>query len=149
MIILFYYFIFWGELPMTDIDKLKEEELATLSMDNEVLDLESLITDGVNAKVPVEITYDGKKYGAILKPLTNPEWNNATRIGLKDPNTSSEIELLKRGLYTRNDKKFPAAVLEELPAGVVSELAKELARISGISFNMEENVKLAKDMLGF
>ena len=60
---------FWGELPMTDIKKLQEEELNSLSVDTEVLDLESLITDGVNAKVPVEITYKGKTYGAILKPL--------------------------------------------------------------------------------
>ena len=140
---------FWGELPMTDIKKLQEEELNSLSVDTEVLDLESLITDGANAKVPVEITYKGKNYGAILKPLTNPEWNNATRIGLGNTKSSSELELLKRGLYTKNDKKFPAEIIEKLPAGVVMELAKELARISGISINVEDNVKLAKEMLGF
>lgn len=134
---------------MTDIKKLQEEELNSLSVDTEVLDLESLITDGVNAKVPVEITYKGKTYGAILKPLTNPEWNNATRIGLGNTKSSSELELLKRGLYTKNDKKFPAEIIEKLPAGVVMELAKELARISGISINVEDNVKLAKEMLGF
>ena len=134
---------------MTDIKKLQEEELNSLSVDTEVLDLESLITDGVNAKVPVEITYKGKNYGAILKPLTNPEWNNATRIGLGNTKSSSELELLKRGLYTKNDKKFPAEIIEKLPAGVVMELAKELARISGISINVEDNVKLAKEMLGF
>ena len=140
---------FWGELPMTDIKKLQEEELANLSKDTEVLDLESLITDGANAKVPVEVTYKGKSYGAILKPLTNPEWNNATRIGFGDSNTSSEVELLKLGLYTKNDKKFPAHVIEKLPAGVIMELSKELARISGISINLDDNMKLAKEMLGF
>ena len=134
---------------MTDIKKLQEEELASLSTDNEVLDLESLITDGANAKVPVEVTYKGKSYGAILKPLTSPEWNNATRIGLGSTNSSAELELLKLGLYTKNDKKFPVQVIEELPAGVIMELSKELARISGISINIEDNMKLAKDMLGF
>ena len=134
---------------MTDIEQLKEAELNSLSVDSEVLDLESLITDGVNAKVPVEVTYKGKVFGAILKPLTNPEWNNALRVGYKNQSTNSEIELLKIGLYNKNGDKFPNKIIEQLPAGVVTELSKELARISGISIDMEENVKLAKDMLGF
>lgn len=134
---------------MTDVNKLMEEELSNLSNDEEIFDLETLITDGVNAKVPVEINYKGKTFGAILKPLTNPEWNNAIRLGYKNPKTTSEIELLKIGLYHKNGDKFPKDIIENLPAGVIVELAKELARISGITFNMEENVRLAKDMLGF
>ncbi len=128
---------------------LQEQEIEMLQENKEILDLESLIVDGVNAKVPVEVEYQGKTYGAVLKPLTNVEWNNASRKAIKNNKTTSEIELLKKGLFTKNDEEFPAEILIKLPQGVVGELAKELARISGVNLTSEENQKLMRELMGF
>ena len=134
---------------MTDISELQAKEMEDLNQDYELFDLESLITDGVNAKVPVEIQYNGKTFGAILKPLTNYEWNNALRKGSRNNKTTSEIELLKLGLFTKDDKEFSPDLVEKLPAGVITELSKELARISGIHIDSEQNIRIVKEMMGF
>lgn len=141
---------------MTDVDKLREEELRQLN-DDEIFDLEALVTDGVDAKVPIVIKYpktleDGTvkmvKAGAMIRPLTNVEWNNSTRLNRStNAKTTNEVELLKKALYTRNGEQMPAKVVEDLPSGVVTELVKEVAVISGI--DVEENMRLAKEMLGF
>lgn len=142
---------------MTDVNKLKEEELAMLSNEEEeIFDLESLVTDGADAKIPIVIKYpkDGKtvKAGALIRPLTNVEWNNATRLSRNQKlvtKTTNEIELVKMALYTRNDEQFPAKAVEALPNGVILELVKQIAHISGVEINSEENIKLAKEMMGF
>lgn len=143
---------------MTDIDKLREEELRQLNNeDEEIFELEALISDGVDARFPVKITYpkqeDDGTYrmvtaGALIRPLSNIEWNNATRLK-RSPNskTTNEVELLKKALYTRDNKQFPPKLVEGLPNGVVLNLVNEVARISGV--NVEEQEKLAKEMMGF
>ena len=139
---------------MVDINKLQEEELNALN-NEDVFDLESLITDGADARVPVRISFpkyekDGTmrtvQAGALIRPLTNIEWNNAIKRNRNDytNKTTDEIELLKKALYNTNEEQMPAEIVELIPAGVVSELVKEVARISGI--DIEENLRLAKKM---
>ena len=132
------------------------EEIEMLSQDTELFDLESLITDGKDAKIPIEITFpkpDGTgevKATAMIRPLTNIEVNNATRLGLnKNIDTTYELELLRTGLYTSKGEQFPDELINKIPSGVVNELAKEISRVSGIQINNEENMKLAKEMMGF
>ena len=59
----------------------------------EIFNLESLITDGADARVPIEIdfpTKNGKKKAAaMIRPLTNVEWNNALRISRKNFTTTN------------------------------------------------------------
>lgn len=125
--------------------------------EEEVFDLETLVTDGKDARFPVKIKYPREKEdgtlemvnaGALIRPLTNVEWNNATRLK-RAPNspTSNEVELLKKALYTRSGKQMPAKVVESLPNGVVLELVKLVSEVSGVDYNA--NLKLAKDMMGF
>ena len=130
-----------------------EEEIEKLSHDAELFDLESLITDGKDAKIPIEITFpkpDGTgevKATAMIRPLTNIEVN---RLGLnKNIDTTYELELLRTGLYTSKGEQFPDELINKIPSGVVNELAKEISRVSGIQINNEENMKLAKEMMGF
>ena len=141
---------------MTDISKLKEEELMQLN-EEEVYDLETLVTDGKDARFPVQIKYpkqmeDGSfrmvNAAAMIRPLTNVEWNNSTRMNRgANSKTSNEVELLKKALYKTNGEQMPAAVVEALPNGVVQKLVTEVGRISGV--DIEENMKVAKEMLGF
>ena len=131
------------------VDTRIEEEIERLSEDTELFDLESLITDGVDAKIPVAIEYQGKTFGAMIRPLNNIEWNNATRKALKNDNTSNEVEIVKKALYKKDGSEFPADVVEKLPTGIVNELMKEISRISGVKLNTKENMELMKELMGF
>lgn len=58
---------------MTNVDKLREEEIETLSKntDDEVMELDQILTEGVNAKIPFSFTYPNtdKKVGVMVRPL--------------------------------------------------------------------------------
>jgi len=144
---------------MTDIEKLKEAELMQLTEEEEeeIYDLESLVTDGANARFPVKFKYpkqepDGSlrmvNAGALIRPLTNVEWNNCVRMK-RTPNskTSNEVELLKKALYNTNGEQMNPKVVESLPNGVALELVKLVSEISGVDY--DENLKMAKEMMGF
>lgn len=131
-------------------NELKQQEIERLSVEEkEVIDLEQLITDGVNAKIPIEITYNNKTFGVMVRPLTNVEWNNALQKSIHNKKTTNEVELLKIGLYKTDGTKFPAELIEQIPAGISSELMKKIAEISGIKLNTKENMELVKEMMGF
>ena len=140
---------------MNDVNKLIDDELSALNND-EVFDLEALITDGADARVPVKITFpkqepDGTirmvQAGAMIRPLTNLEWNNAVRKKKQGLSTTDEVELLKMALYTMKGEQMPSEVVEKIPNGVTIELVKEVARISGV--DIEANLRLARDIVGF
>lgn len=123
--------------------------------DKELLELESLITDGINTKIPITITFplangDVKEFGAMIRPLTNYEWNNAVRLSMNAHNkTTSEIEIVKMALYTKNGDEFPNSLITQFPTGIISTISKEIARVSGVKMNSEENIELMQKMMGF
>ena len=140
---------------MIDTTKQEQEEIEKLTENEQVFELDQLITDGAEAKIPITISYpqpNGEivKAGAMIKPLTNVEWNNATRLKRKDNDTTTnEIELVKKALYTKDGEKFPPELVPKLPNGVIMELMKEVARVSGVELNNKENLKLVKELMGF
>ena len=144
---------------MTNLDENIKDEIEHLSQEEEIFELEDLIINGEKKRIPVIVEIPEyneetgemivKKFTARLKPLTNVEVNNARELGLKVKNTTTDVEILKRGLYTKNNTLFPAEFIEALPAGTVEELSLKIAEISGIKFNEDDAVKLAKDIMGF
>jgi len=134
---------------MANVDELKEKEMEMLQVQPDFLDLESLIIDGDKSRVPVTIQYGDESYGVFIRPLTSSEWKTATMIGLKDPTTTSEIELCKLGLYNKSGDRYPDNVIENLPGGIVTEIAKQIAEVSGITVNEKDNAKIVKEMMGF
>lgn len=142
---------------MTDTSKSNKNILLELD-DEEVYDLETLITDGKDARFPVQFKYpkqneDGTlrmvTAGALIRPLTNIEWNNAAKMK-RSPNskTTNEVELLKKAMYTKDGKQMPPELVEAIPNGVVIELVKLVSEVSGVDY--EGNLKMAKDlMMGF
>lgn len=137
---------------MTNIDELKQQELDNLNInenDIEIFELEQLITNGIEEKIPIEINYKEQEFGAMIRPLTSIEWNNATTKANRNPNTNIEVELLKLGLYNKDGTPFKPELIPKLPAGVSSTIMKEIANISGVNFNSEENVKLIRKIMGF
>ena len=132
-------------------EKLLEENI------DEINDLETLITAGANARIPVEIDFpiytDGelvyKKYAAMIRPLKSTEFSNASQLGLRDNFTDVNTEIVKRGLCTKNGEPYNPAVVEELPAGVINQLTEHICEISGIKRDKEANAELIKEMMGF
>ena len=140
---------------MTSIEELEQQELENLSPEDEVFELEQLITDGADAKIPITISFpkpDGKmvKAAAMIRPLTNVEWNNCTRLKRpKNDPTTNEVELVKKALYTKDGEPFPPELVEKIPNGVIVELMREISRISGVNVNSKENLELMSKLMGF
>lgn len=142
-----------------NIEELKNEEIEELTQETDLRDLESLILQGTDARVPVVFDlklYDKKNEKMItktvkcfLKPLTNTEVQNAQRIAYKFRDTTPQIEFLKKGMFDGNDELFNGKLISSLPTGVVDKLAEKLLEISGVELDKEEQRRLAEDMMGF
>lgn len=133
---------------MTDVEKLKNEEIEQLSESNgvdDIFDLDVLITEGVNAKVPLNFTYPNtdKTVGVMIRPLSTEEYKTAIQKAKKLKKVVF-FELLKLGLYKMDGSKFPNEVLEELPFGVVTFIAGNIHRISGM--DLTDNTGNGNDM---
>ena len=139
---------------MVDVNKLKEEELENLEKKEEevIYDLESLILDGVDSKIPIVIdfpTSNGiKKVGALIKPLTAVEWNNAIRLANKLKDSTSEIEIVKIGLFSKDGEAFSYDLIMKMPSGVVKDIFYKIADVSGVKFS-EQEIGILEAMMGF
>ena len=138
---------------MTSIEELEKQELENLTEEEELVDLESLIREGADAKIAIVFDYPREdkvvKTTALLKPLTNSEVNNARRVASKVSDTTFEIELLKRGLYHKNGDLFNPELIGEMYAGVVAGLVEKLMEISGVKADKKEQMEFAKELMGF
>ena len=125
--------------------------------DDDVFDLERLIVDGADARIPIEIDYpvykDGelttKKYGVMIRPLKSFELNNATQRGLRDDSTDMNTEIVKLGLCRKDGEPFDPDIVEKLPAGVINKLTEKICEVSGIQQDKERNAELIREMMGF
>ena len=125
---------------MTDINKLKEEELEELSkpsVEVEEVGLEDLIVLGERKKIPIHIIYpneDGTKENAkaLVRQLTLKEVDglnfNSTVLKLN-------ISVLRKALFKTTGEKFTNDELEVLPLGVVNAIANKILELSGVEQN--------------
>lgn len=140
---------------MVDVDELQQKELENIEdNDKKAYDLESLILDGANARIPIIIDYPTEGGGTIelalkIKPLTDVDINNAIRAFRKNKNTSIRIEYLKRGLYTKDDKPFPSHLLKEMYTGAITSLYDKLCDVSGIHVSKEDAKEFREELMGF
>lgn len=123
-----------------------EETVQVEQLNEEIFDLEALITDGVDNYLPLKFIYPGKNktVGVYIRPVTTAEFTNASR----NPREVI-INVVKTALYDRNKQKMPEYVVDKLPAGVTIELYKKIAEMSGIP--VEENVseEIMDKLMGF
>lgn len=126
---------------MTNVDKLKEEELAQL--DGE-LNLEDLIILGDDKKIPITITFpkgngENVKAKALIKQLTLKELGN---VNTKNNNLLDTSKLiLRKALFKQDGSLFSDAEIEVLPVGVIIAISNRIMEVSG----MEEFMQQAKD----
>lgn len=126
------------------------EEIEKLSQEEEIIDLEQLITAGTDVKIPITFIYPNtnKKVGAIIRPLTSNEWDNCIRKMAKF-HTSFQLEIVKVGLLNMKEEKIPPKLIEQLPQGAISEIYEKIAEASGIHESTEDMIEATKQLMGF
>ena len=126
---------------MTNVDKLKEEELAQL--DGE-LNLEDLIILGDDKKIPITITFpkgngESVKAKALIKQLTLKELGNVNTQNNNLLDTSKLI--LRKALFKQDGTVFSDAEIEVLPVGVLVAISNRIMEVAG----MEDYMQPVKD----
>lgn len=139
---------------MVNIDELKQKELESLQDNNkELIDLEDLLLAGSKAVRTIIIDYPTEngmqELGAKIRPLTSVEWNNAMQTGMKRKDSNPAVEIVKKGLLTKNEEPFPNKLVENMVSGAIDEIFKAIAEISGVKLDPEEQKQMAKELMGF
>ncbi|MBQ5473648.1 MAG: hypothetical protein IIT65_02895, partial [Lachnospiraceae bacterium] len=107
--------------------------------------LEELITEGTNAKVPIVIEFpDGKKAKAMIKPILTEDFK---RISFNTNETYKIMtEVLKISLLNSNGEQLPNNLIDKLPIGVPVKIVEKIFEISGIETNPEDAEKLKEEL---
>ena len=132
--------------------QIEDHELKIEPVQEEVFDLEQLIINGTDTLIPLQFIYPGtnKKVGVYIRPVTSQEFANATNPhNIND--TNFFITIVADALYNKNKEPFSKEFLAKLPAGVVLELYKKIAEISGIPTepNSNQQQELVNRLMGF
>lgn len=123
---------------------MKELEIAeTNNNTDEFFDLETLITEGVDARVPIEVEFpDGKKAQALIKPISTGEFKsiyngNAAEI---------LVNVLSHSLMTMEGKSLSPTLIEAMPVGLPAKIVEKIFEISGIKTNPKDAEKLKEEL---
>lgn len=135
------------------VEKEKQKELEHLQQEDEIFELDQIITEGTNAKIPFTFIYPNttKKVGVLIRPLSTNEYQNAI-LKSKRLKNNLLIELAKLGVYKLDESKFPENLLLELPAGVITKITNEINRISGVELmdaSEDAQQQIFDDLMGF
>lgn len=116
--------------------------------DDEYFDLETLITEGTEARVPIKIEFpNGKKAKALIRPVLAEDLKI---IGFNFDNPFAVMtEVLKISLLKSNGESLPAKLVDALPAGLPIKIAQQIFEISGIETNPEDAGQLQEDLESF
>ena len=135
------------------VEKEKAKELEHLQQEDEIFELDQIITEGTNAKIPFTFIYPNttKKVGVLVRPLSTNEYQNAI-LTSKRLKTNFLLELARLGVSKMDESKFPDDILEDLPAGVITRITNEINRISGVDLvdgSEEVQQQLIDELMGF
>lgn len=118
------------------------------SQEEEYYDLETLITEGTDAKVPITIEFpNGKKAKALIKPVLAEDLKIIV-FNLDNP-FAVMTEVLKISLLNSNGEQLPERLVDELPAGLPIKIVQQIFEISGIETNPEDAEQLKDDLESF
>lgn len=123
---------------------MKELEIAETNNDtNEFFDLETLITEGVDAHVPIEVEFpNGKKAQALIKPISTGEFQS-----IYNGNAAELlINVLSHSLMTKEGKSLSPTLIEAMPVGLPAKIVEKIFEISGIETNPEDAEKLKEEL---
>lgn len=116
--------------------------------DDEYFDLEELITEGTDAKVPITIEFpNGKKAKALIKPILAEDLKKVN-FDFDEP-FDVVVEILKMSLFNSKGDQLSEKIINGLPAGLPMKISTEIFKISGIEINPNNAGKLKEDLESF
>ena len=102
--------------------------------EDKYFDLETLITEGTDAKVPIVIEFpNGKKSKALIKPILAQDLRTIS-FNFDDP-FDMIIEILKIALFNSRGELLSEKLIESLPGGLPIQIGQEIFNISGINYD--------------
>ena len=114
-----------------------------------VMNLESLITGGIDAIIPITITYMGQDFSANIRPINAIENNEVTQKYI-NKRESVILNTVKKCLLKDDGKNYTIAELEKIPAGVIQNIYNKIQEISGIeNTTSEDDMKMIRELMGF
>ena len=114
-----------------------------IKQDDELFDLETLITEGVDARVPIEIEFpNGKKAQALIKPISTGEFQT---IYTRDT-SNLLVNVLGAGLMNKNGEPLPRNLIEAMPIGLPAKITQQIFEISGIETDPEDAEALKEEL---
>lgn len=115
----------------------------------EVMNLEALITGGIDTVIPITITYMGQPFTANVRPINSIEHSNVVNKYLNNKE-SIVFNTVKLCLLKDDGSKYKLEELEKVPSGVVDKIYEKIQEISGIENSLsEEESKLVRELMGF
>lgn len=111
--------------------------------EEEYYDLETLITEGTDAHVPIEVEFpNGKKAQALIKPISTGEFQTIYN------GDASElvVNVLSNALMNKKGEPLPPALIEAMPIGLPVKIVEKIFKISGIETNPEDQEKLKEEL---
>ena len=114
-----------------------------------VMNLESLITGGIDAIIPITITYMGQDFSANIRPINAIENNEVTQKYI-NKRESVILNTVKKCLLKDDGKNYTIAELEKSPVGVIQNIYNKIQEISGIeNTSSEDDMKMVRELMGF
>ena len=114
-----------------------------IKQDEELFDLETLITEGVDARVPITIEFpNGKKAQAMIKPISTGEFQT---IYTRDT-SNLLVNVLEAGLMNKDGEPLPRNLLEAMPIGLPAKITQQIFEISGIETDPEDAEALKDEL---
>lgn len=118
----------------------------------ELFDLETLILEGAETRIPITFDFPTQngivQTSAMIRPVSNQEWNNAITTARQDLPRFTVL-ILQKGLLTSNGEQLSEELLGKIPQGVADQLVRQIQDLSGIKQNKEEQYELTKELMGF
>lgn len=119
------------------------DELKIAENKEDYFDIETLITEGADARVPIEVEFpNGKKAQALIKPISTGEFStiyngNAAEL---------MVNVLTAALMNKNGEPLSPSLIEAMPVGLPEKIVKQIFDISGIETNPEDAEKLKDEL---
>ena len=114
-----------------------------INNEEELFDLETLITEGVDARVPIEIEFpNGKKAQALIRPISTGEFQT-----IYNGDTSELlVKVLEAGLMNKKGEPLPVDLIEAMPIGLPAQITQQIFEISGIKTDDEDLQETVKQL---
>lgn len=120
-----------------------ELEIAQNNNDDTFFDLETLITEGTESRVPIEIEFpDGRKAQALIRPITTGEFQTVYNGNAAE----LLVNVLATSLMNKNGNSIDSSLIKKMPVGLPAQIVQQIFEISGIKTNPEDAEKLKEEL---